>query len=77
MLSTLSSILPPAEAIGLSIPALARRLDDCEAYEDEVWENLANIGLTCSLGVFKEIVSLLLTSSRNTVSRVCARGPDE
>ncbi|TPX43028.1 hypothetical protein SeMB42_g04890 [Synchytrium endobioticum] len=70
VLSTLSSILPPDEAIRFSIPALTRRLEDCEAYEDDIWENLASIGLTCSLAVFKEIVSLLLENSRSCVSKI-------
>ncbi|TPX38337.1 hypothetical protein SmJEL517_g00322 [Synchytrium microbalum] len=70
VLSSLSSVLPPDEAIRFSIPALTRRLEDCEPYQDLIWENLANIGLTCNLGVFKEVVSLLLEDSRKTVSKI-------
>ncbi|KAH9246076.1 hypothetical protein BASA81_016413 [Batrachochytrium salamandrivorans] len=57
--------------IDVAIPALARRLDDSQTIFDEfIWKNLGNIGLTDDIEVFRHIVTFIIDYSKRTFSKI-------
>eukprot|EP00842_Homolaphlyctis_polyrhiza_P006020 jgi/Hompol1/6419/HPOL_002262-RA len=60
-IGSLCSALKPKETIDVAIPALARRLDDGQTlFDDFIWKNLGNIGLTHDTDVFRQIVTFII-----------------
>ncbi|OAJ42765.1 hypothetical protein BDEG_26179 [Batrachochytrium dendrobatidis JEL423] len=65
------SALKTKETIDVAIPALARRLDDSPTIFDEfIWKNLGNIGLSDDVEVFRQIVTFIIDYSKRTFSKI-------
>ncbi|KAH6563604.1 hypothetical protein BASA62_008439 [Batrachochytrium salamandrivorans] len=70
-IASLCSALKTKETIDVAIPALARRLDDSQTIFDEfIWKNLGNIGLTDDIEVFRHIVTFIIDYSKRTFSKI-------
>ncbi|KAL2917897.1 Phosphatidylinositol 4-kinase stt4 [Polyrhizophydium stewartii] len=70
-IASLCSALKSKETIDVAIPALARRLDDSQTIFDEfIWMNLGNIGLTDDTEVFRQIITFILDYSKRTFSKI-------
>ncbi|KAI8923886.1 hypothetical protein BC831DRAFT_15685 [Entophlyctis helioformis] len=70
-IASLCSVLKAKETIEVAIPALARRLDDSQTiFDDFIWKNLGNIGLTNDTDVFRNIITFILDYSKRTFSKI-------
>ncbi|KAJ8322856.1 Phosphatidylinositol 4-kinase stt4 [Batrachochytrium dendrobatidis] len=70
-IASLCSALKTKETIDVAIPALARRLDDSPTIFDEfIWKNLGNIGLSDDVEVFRQIVTFIIDYSKRTFSKI-------
>jgi hypothetical protein len=69
-IACITVILNPRDVIEIVLSALARRLGD-DGCEELVWETLGNIALvTGDVGVFEEVLVVMLEKSQGRVSRI-------
>ncbi|KAJ3296301.1 phosphatidylinositol-4- kinase [Borealophlyctis nickersoniae] len=68
-IASITPVLKAKEVVEVAIPALTRRLED-GIFDDLIWESLGNIGLTCDIDVFREIISFILDYSKHAFTRI-------
>ena len=69
--ASLTFILNAELTTQVAIPALARRLDDTPTvFDDFLWHNLGNIGLTFDPDIFRHVITFILDYSKRTFSKI-------
>ncbi|KAI9206169.1 uncharacterized protein BJ171DRAFT_499012 [Polychytrium aggregatum] len=63
-LTSIAPLLKPVNIIEI-IAALIQRLDNASASDGFLWESLGNLGLTCNIDIFREVVNCLLKEKGN------------